>query len=124
VEADKNARLNGDQVSIHEPGLEPVIARNAKAGRLQFRTDAEAGVRHGLFQLIAVGTPPDEDRSADLLYVLEVARTIGTHMADDRIVINKSTVPVGTADKVSAKIAEALAARGSSAEIDNASRRQ
>jgi UDPglucose 6-dehydrogenase len=78
VDAAKIERLNRGEVPIHEPGLDALIARNAKAGRLAFTTDTAAGVRHGLFQLIAVGTPPDEDGSADLKYVLEVARTIGT----------------------------------------------
>jgi UDPglucose 6-dehydrogenase len=80
VDTKKIERLKRGEIPIHEPGLDALIARNAKAGRLQFTTDAEAGVRHGLFQLIAVGTPPDEDGSADLRYVLEVARSIGTHM--------------------------------------------
>ena len=118
VDASKIDRLNRGEVPIHEPGLEALIAHNAKAGRLQFTTDAEAGVRHGLFQLIAVGTPPDEDGSADLRYVLEVARTIGAHMDEYRIVIDKSTVPVGTADKVTAAIAEAQQKRRATVEFD------
>jgi UDPglucose 6-dehydrogenase len=118
IDPSKIARLNGGDVPIHEPGLDALIARNAKAGRLQFTTDAEAGVCHGLFQIIAVGTPPDEDGSADLRYVLDVARTIGAHMTDYRIVIDKSTVPVGTADKVSSEIRAALQARGAQVEFD------
>ena len=85
---------------IHEPGLDALVKRNFDAGRLRFTTDAKEGVEHGLFQLIAVGTPPDEDGSADLRYVLAVARTIGEHMTEYKVVITKSTVPVGTADKV------------------------
>jgi UDPglucose 6-dehydrogenase len=118
IDPSKIARLNQGDVPIHEPGLDALIARNAKAGRLQFTTDAAAGVQHGLFQIIAVGTPPDEDGSADLRYVLEVARTIGKLMTDYRIVIDKSTVPVGTADKVSAEIQAALEARGTRIEFD------
>ncbi|MEZ5498971.1 MAG: UDP-glucose/GDP-mannose dehydrogenase family protein [Steroidobacteraceae bacterium] len=118
VDAKKIERLNAGEVPIYEPGLENVIERNREAGRLNFTTDAKLGVGHGLFQLIAVGTPPDEDGSADLKYVLEVARTIGTHMSEYRIVMDKSTVPVGTADKVKAEIAGVLAKRGESIEFD------
>src|ERR1700729_4601085 len=100
VDAAKPARLNQGEVPIHEPGLDELIQRSRTAGRLEFTTDAVKGVEHGLFQIIAVGTPPDEDGSADLRYVLAVARTIGAHMSRYSIVINKSTVPVGTADKV------------------------
>ncbi len=88
------------EVPIHEPGLDALVKRNADAGRLSFTTNAKEGVDHGLFQLIAVGTPPDEDGSADLRYVLAVARTIGEHMSEYKVVVTKSTVPVGTADKV------------------------
>lgn len=105
VDAGKIERLKQGEVPIHEPGLEALIRKNAEAGRLKFTTDAAEGVRHGLFQLIAVGTPPDEDGSADLKYVLAVARTIGEHLTEYRVVIDKSTVPVGTADKVKAEIA-------------------
>jgi UDPglucose 6-dehydrogenase len=118
IDAAKIERLRQGIVPIHEPGLDVVIERNVKAGRLSFTTDAAAGVAHGLFQLIAVGTPPDEDGAADLRYVLEVARTIGTHLAEYRIVVDKSTVPVGTADKVRAEILRTLAARGVAAEFD------
>jgi UDPglucose 6-dehydrogenase len=118
VDAAKIARLQAGDVPIHEPALDDLIARNTKAGRLRFTTDAAEGVAHGLFQLIAVGTPPDEDGSADLKHVLAVARTIGEHMTDYRIVIDKSTVPVGTADKVSAEIAAALAKRNAAVEYD------
>jgi UDPglucose 6-dehydrogenase len=118
VDAAKIARLNAGEVPIHEPGLEDLIKRNVEKGRISFTTDAEAGVTHGTFQMIAVGTPPDEDGSADLRYVLEVAATIGQHMDEYKVVMTKSTVPVGTADKVKAKIAATLAARGASQEYD------
>ncbi len=103
---------------IYEPGLDDMIQKNREAGRLNFSTDAEAGVRHGLFQFIAVGTPPDEDGSADLQYVLAVATTIGEHMESYRIIVDKSTVPVGTADKVAARVSETLAARGAKVDFD------
>jgi UDPglucose 6-dehydrogenase len=118
VDAAKIERLKGGDVPIHEPGLEALIRRNAAAGRLEFTTDAVRGVEHGLFQVIAVGTPPGEDGSADLRYVLAVARTIGTHLSRYGIVITKSTVPVGTADKVRAELARTLAARGATIEFD------
>jgi UDPglucose 6-dehydrogenase len=118
IDAGKIERLNRGEVPIHEPGLEALIRRNAEAGRIEFTTDAAKGVAHGLFQLIAVGTPPGEDGSADLRYVLAVARTIATHLARYAIVITKSTVPVGTADKVHAEIEKTLAARGAKCEFD------
>lgn len=118
VDPAKIALLNNGGVPIHEPGLEELIKSNREAGRIQFSTDAEAGVKHGLFQFIAVGTPPDEDGSADLQYVLAVTRTIAQHMDSYRIVVDKSTVPVGTADKVAAVLRETLAARAVSFEFD------
>ena len=118
VDTGKIERLNRGEVPIHEPGLEALIKRNAEAGRIEFTTDAAKGVAHGLFQLIAVGTPPSEDGSADLRHVLAVARTIATHLDRYAIVITKSTVPVGTADKVHAEIDKTLAARGTSCEFD------
>lgn len=118
VDAAKIERLNRGEVPIHEPGLDALIRRNAEAGRLRFTTDAAAGVAHGLFQLIAVGTPPDEDGSADLRYVLAVARTIGENLSQYRIVIDKSTVPVGTADRVRAEIQAALGRREAAVEFD------
>ena len=118
VDARKIEGLNHGRIPIHEPGLEAVVKRNTESGRLKFTTDAAAGVVHGLFQLIAVGTPADEDGSADLRYVLAVARTIGTHMREYRIVIDKSTVPVGTADKVRAEITTALRERREALEFD------
>jgi UDPglucose 6-dehydrogenase len=112
VDPRKIDMLKRGEVPIHEPGLDKLIERNAAAGRLQFTTDAAAAVAHGTLQFIGVGTPPDEDGSADLQYVLAVARTIGQHMTDYKVVVDKSTVPVGTADKVRAAIGEQLAARG------------
>ena len=103
--------LNRGVIPIYEPGLEPMVKANHAAGRLAFTTDAAAAIAHGQVVFIAVGTPPDEDGSADLQYVLAVARTIGRHLTVPTVVVNKSTVPVGTADKVRAAIAEALAAR-------------
>ncbi|MFN4160534.1 MAG: UDP-glucose dehydrogenase family protein [Stenotrophomonas sp.] len=104
--------LNQGVIPIYEPGLEPMVKANHAASRLAFTTDAASAVTHGQVIFIAVGTPPDEDGSADLQYVLAVARTIGTHMRVPTVVVNKSTVPVGTADKVRAAIAQVLAARG------------
>jgi len=108
--------LKDGGVPIHEPGLDKVIASNVAAGRLHFTTDIDEAVAYGEAQFIAVGTPPDEDGSADLQYVLEAARNIGRRMTGYKLVIDKSTVPVGTADKVRAAIAEGLANRG--VEID------
>ncbi|ALX12618.1 UDP-glucose 6-dehydrogenase [Burkholderia cepacia JBK9] len=104
--------LNNGGMPIHEPGLLDIIARNRAAGRLRFSTDIEASVAHGEIQFIAVGTPPDEDGSADLQYVLEAARNIGRHMTGFKVIVDKSTVPVGTAQRVSAVVDDALAARG------------
>ncbi|VBB11307.1 UDP-glucose dehydrogenase family protein [Burkholderia stabilis] len=104
--------LNNGGMPIHEPGLLDIIARNRAAGRLRFSTDIEASVAHGEIQFIAVGTPPDEDGSADLQYVLEAARNIGRHMTNFKVIVDKSTVPVGTAQRVRGVVDEALAARG------------
>ena len=112
VDAAKVEGLKKGVVPIFEPGLAPLVKENHEAGRLRFTTDAMEGVAHGELQFIAVGTPPDEDGSADLKYVLAVARTIATHMTAPRIIINKSTVPVGTADRVKAAISAVLAERG------------
>ena len=103
--------LNGGGIPIHEPGLDAVVARNRAAGRLRFTTDVAASVAHGQIQFIAVGTPPDEDGSADLSHVVAAARNIGRHMQAYRLVVDKSTVPVGTADAVRAAIREELATR-------------
>ena len=118
VDARKIERLQRAEIPIHEPGLDAVVERNVAAGRLSFTLDAAAGVAHGLFQLIAGGTPPDEDGSADLRHVLAVARTIGEHMNEYKVVITKSTVPVGTADKVRAALRTALRKRGVEVEHD------
>src|SRR5215469_9388442 len=104
--------LNSGGVPIHEPGLAELIHRNVAAGRLRFSTDSAAAAAHGVLQFIAVGTPPDEDGSADLKYVLAAARSVGKHMNEYKVVVDKSTVPVGTADKVKAAIADELAQRG------------
>lgn len=121
VDERKTAMLQRGEVPIHEPGLDVLIKRSADAGRLRFTTNAKEGVDHGLFQLIAVGTPPDEDGSADLRYVLSVARNIGEHMNDYKVVVTKSTVPVGTADKVRAAVQASLAKRKAAVEFDMAS---
>ncbi|MBS0387538.1 MAG: UDP-glucose/GDP-mannose dehydrogenase family protein [Proteobacteria bacterium] len=118
VDAAKVARLNQGEVPIHEPGLDALIRRNHAGGRLEFTTDVAKAVEHGLFQLIAVGTPPGEDGSADLRHVLEVARTIGARLQRHAVVVTKSTVPVGTADQVRATIDAALAARGATIDYD------
>jgi UDPglucose 6-dehydrogenase len=112
VDAGKVERLKKGEVPIFEPGLAPMVKRNHESGRLDFTTEAAEGIDHGDVIFIAVGTPPDEDGSADLRYVLEVARSIGAHLNRYAVVVNKSTVPVGTADKVRATIAHALAERG------------
>src|SRR6266536_2279390 len=111
VDAAKIAILKQGGVPIHEPGLETLIRRNVDAGRLRFTTDIDAAVAHGALQFIAVGTPPGEDGSADMQYVLTAARAIGKRMVDFKIVVDKSTVPVGTADRVRGAIAEELASR-------------
>lgn len=103
--------LNAGGIPIHEPGLEEVVRRNSAAGRLKFSTNVEASVAHGDIQFIAVGTPPDEDGSADLQYVLAAARNIGKYMTGFKVVVDKSTVPVGTADKVRTVIAQELSSR-------------
>ncbi len=112
VDARKIAVLNSGGVPIHEPGLEAMVHRNVAAGRLRFTTDVDASVEHGTLQFIAVGTPPDEDGSADMQYVIAAARNIGRRMRDFKVVVDKSTVPVGTADRVQAAIAEELSLRG------------
>jgi len=118
VDEDKVAKLNAGIIPIYEPGLESVVKSNFNAGNLRFTTDAEEAVKHAKIQFIAVGTPPDEDGSADLQYVLKVAETVATYMEDEKIIIDKSTVPVGTADKVSDKVASILSERGVSIPYD------
>ncbi len=114
VDARKIDILNSGGIPIHEPGLLEIVRSNATAGRLEFTTDVARSVAHGTLQFIAVGTPPDEDGSADLQYVLAAARSIGRLMTDYKVIIDKSTVPVGTADKVRAAVADELAQRGQS----------
>ncbi len=118
VDAAKVARLEAGEVPIFEPGLDVLVRDNHAAGRLRFTTCAATGVAGAQLIFIAVGTPPDEDGSADLSHVLAVARTIGAELAEPVVVVNKSTVPVGTADRVRATIAAALAERGASLEFD------
>src|SRR5690606_25727381 len=118
VDEKKIECLKNGMIPIFEPGLEPIVKHNFEAGRLQFTTDVEAAVEHGELQLIAVGTPQDEDGSADLQYVLAVARSIGQYMSDYKVVVDKSTVPVGTADKVRRTIAEELRRRQVDLEFD------
>ena len=121
IDQKKVDNLKQGIIPIYEPGLEPLVKENFESGRLSFTTDAKQGIEHGLLQFIAVGTPPDEDGSADLKYVLAVAETIATHMHEQKIIVNKSTVPVGTADKVSAKVSEVLTLRNSELSFDVAS---
>ncbi len=111
IDDDKIEKLKNGIIPIFEPGLDDIVLRTVKSGNLTFTTDAAEGVNESEFIFVAVGTPPDEDGSADLQHVLAVAKTIGQHMNDDKIVIDKSTVPVGTAEKVSNTIADALKAR-------------
>jgi UDPglucose 6-dehydrogenase len=118
IDADKIARINSGEVPIYEPELGDYLQRNREARRLEFTTDVAKGVAHGLIQIISVGTPSDEDGSADLQSVLSVARAIGEHMDDYRIVVDKSTVPVGTADRVGAMLREVLDKRGVMHEFD------
>jgi UDPglucose 6-dehydrogenase len=113
--------LNNGIIPIYEPGLEPMVKANHASGRLNFTTDAATAIQHGNTIFIAVGTPPDEDGSADLKYVLAVARTIGQNLEQPAVIVDKSTVPVGTADKVRAVIAAELEARGVQIAFDVAS---
>ncbi|MGA8005236.1 MAG: UDP-glucose/GDP-mannose dehydrogenase family protein [Burkholderiales bacterium] len=117
VDARKIQMLNSGGIPIFEPGLAPIVARNREAGRLSFTTDVAASVAYGELQLIAVGTPPNEDGAADLQHVVAAARSIGRHMVDYRVIVDKSTVPVGTADSVHKAVAEELAKRGKSLEF-------
>ncbi|WP_083005009.1 UDP-glucose dehydrogenase family protein [Halomonas sp. GT] len=112
VDTNKVEQLKMGIIPIYEPGLESIVKENHAAGRLEFTTDAVAAIQHGQVQFVAVGTPPDEDGSADLTYVLNVATTIAEHMERDQVIVNKSTVPVGSADKVRAAMEEVLKRRG------------
>jgi len=112
VDSRKIEKLQAGGIPIYEPGLQDMVKRNVVAGRLRFTMDVESAVHFGETQFIAVGTPPDEDGSADLRYVLAAARNIGRHMQSFKLVVSKSTVPVGTADKVRAALLDELQARG------------
>jgi UDPglucose 6-dehydrogenase len=118
IDAKKVAALERGDIGIHEPGLEPMVKSNTAARRLAFTTDPERGVAHGEILFIAVGTPQADDGSADLRYVLDVARTIGKHMTTPKLIVDKSTVPVGTGDRVREEIAKTLSARGASVDFD------
>ncbi|MBS0590585.1 MAG: UDP-glucose/GDP-mannose dehydrogenase family protein [Proteobacteria bacterium] len=118
IDAAKVARLDAGEIPIYEPGLEDLVATNRAASRLRFTTDAQAAIAHAAIIFIAVGTPPGEDGSADLSHVLAVARTIGRHLDRPVVIVNKSTVPVGTADRVREVIAHELAARGAEVAFD------
>ena len=118
VDPIKIDNLKAGILPIWEPGLDALVERNAKEGRLSFTTDAAQAVAHGLVQFIAVGTPPDEDGSADMQYVLAVAESIATHMSSYCVIVNKSTVPVGTASQVQARVDMIMAKRGAAFEFD------
>ena len=118
IDKAKVERLKRGEIPIYEPGLEPLVRRNYASGQLDFTTDAAPAIAHGQVLFIAVGTPPDEDGSADLQYVLRVAATIGQHLGRYAVVVNKSTVPVGTADRVRIAVAEQLAQRAEAVEFD------
>ena len=118
IDEEKVARLNAGEIPIYEPGLEELVRKNKAAGRIEFTADAVKAVEFGLLQFIAVGTPSDEDGSADLKHVLKVAETIGQHMHDYKVIVDKSTVPVGTASKVERTIAAELEKRGQPLHFD------
>ena len=118
VDERKIAMLKNGEMPIFEPGLEEIVRRNVAKGTLRFTTDIAEGVEFGLIQMIAVGTPPDEDGSADMQYVLAVAQSVGSHMSDYKVVVNKSTVPVGTADQVQSVIHDRLAERSADISFD------
>lgn len=118
IDPDRIQRLSAGEVPLHEPGLTALVRAGLAAGTLRFSADPPTGVAHGAVQFIAVGTPPDADGGADLRAVLAVAGTIGAHMQEPRLVVGKSTVPVGTADRVRERIASVLAARGVDLEFD------
>ncbi len=118
VDQGKIEKLKNGHIPIYEPGLESIVKHTVEAGRLAFTTDTEEAVAHGVLQFIAVGTPPDEDGSADLQYVTAVAKSIGQYMDDYKVVVDKSTVPVGTGDKVKAAVRAGLDKRGLELEFD------
>ena len=117
VDSQKIAMLNAGEVPIYEPGLDQLIANNKKAGRISFTTDVEQSVTHGDLQFIAVGTPPDADSRADLQFVLAASRNIAKYMTSFKVIINKSTVPVGTADKVEKAVLEVLKAKEAAQQV-------
>jgi UDPglucose 6-dehydrogenase len=117
VDVNKINILKSGGIPIYEPGLEDMVKRNVESGRLRFTTDVTESAKHGQIQFIAVGTPPDEDGSADLQYVVAAARAIGQNMQEYKVIVDKSTVPVGTADKVRAAVADELAKRGAKLEF-------
>lgn len=121
IDQDKVKRLNAGEIPIYEPGLENMVVQSVKEGRLRFTSDAKAAVEFATIIFIAVGTPPDEDGGADMRYVLQVAESIGQYMPDYRLIVNKSTVPVGSADNVQAKVAATLSQRGATIAFDVAS---
>jgi UDPglucose 6-dehydrogenase len=121
VDVNKINILKQGGIPIYEPGLEDMVRRNVEAGRLRFTTDVAESAQHGAIQFIAVGTPPDEDGSADLQYVVAAARAIGQNMQEYKVIVDKSTVPVGTADKVRAAVQEELGKRGAQLEFSIAS---
>jgi UDPglucose 6-dehydrogenase len=118
IDENKVERLKRGEIPIFEPGLEPIVRRNHANGQLEFTTEASAAVAHAQIIFIAVGTPPDEDGSADLKYVLGVAQSIGRYLDRYAVIVNKSTVPVGTADRVHKAVASELSARGAQVEFD------
>ena len=118
VDQRKIDQLKQGIIPIYEPGLEEMVKDNMVAGRLHFTTDVKEAVDFGLFQFVAVGTPPDEDGSADLKYVLAVAKSVAENMHDYKIIVDKSTVPVGTADRVKKTVADVLVQRGEQLEFD------
>jgi len=118
IDPAKVQRLRNGECPIYEPGLEEMLQRNVREGRMRFTTEASEGVAHGQYQFIAVGTPPNEDGSADMQYVLAVAASIGQFMDDYRVIISKSTVPVGTADRVRDAVLSQLTARGADVDFD------
>ena len=118
IDADKVQSLLAGKIPIHEPGLGDLVRRNFAAGRINFTTDVDLGVRHGDLQFIAVGTPPNEDGSADLQHVLAVAKSIGQRLDEYTVIVDKSTVPVGTAEKVRNEISQALAKREKDVDFD------
>ena len=118
VDEDKVQALNEGRIPIYEPGLDDIVTRNIGAGRLTFTMDIPAAVRSSLFQFIAVGTPPDENGAADMQYVLEVARAVAESMDDYKVLVTKSTVPVGTASKVRSEVEVVLEHRGMDTEFD------